>query len=423
MINSCAAFLWQGFYCGAMGIESATQAELRNNLVAHNIAGISGGGLRCAEFYGKVHQLHLVNNTWLNNTSKAHGGGVVLQPCNATVHGDQYLGNNADEEGAGFMVHGGSRVRLQRVQVACNTAPQAAGMLVKISDLGKPSTPVIMCSNITANGGAAHSAARAACLNSLASKVSQRHDIMSALTADAESRRGQITERGGGMLVAAGQNVTLLGCFVTHNQASSAGAGLYVDGGKVTLSSPKGLPSSLVTDNSCPEGLGGGAHLAAGGVLLATNTTWSNNQAMYGGAVFATGVRSRLELLSTSMANSSAVGGGAIATLGGSNVTCVDACDFTYNTAKVGGQKIGAQALHAAQPLPAIAHQLLLTPLQLALSIIEGSVPGNSTASVGVCFWGSLCSHSVLHLAGLLQLNTLNVQALQGMHPIMQVPT
>jgi hypothetical protein len=58
-------------------------------------------------------------------------------------------------------------------------------------------------------------------------------------------------------------------------------------------------------------------------------------QGMFGGAVFALGNETSLSLERVMMTNNSAAAGGAIATLGGSAVTCSDGCRFAFNRAKV----------------------------------------------------------------------------------------
>jgi hypothetical protein len=56
---------------------------------------------------------------------------------------------------------------------------------------------------------------------------------------------------------------------------------------------------------------------------------------MFGGAVFALGNETSLSLERVAMTNNSAAAGGAVATLGGSAVTCSEGCRFAFNRAKV----------------------------------------------------------------------------------------
>jgi predicted outer membrane repeat protein len=59
-------------------------------------------------------------------------------------------------------------------------------------------------------------------------------------------------------------------------------------------------------------------------------------QGTFGGAVFAMGDATQLQLQEVSMNNNTAAAGGAIATLQGSRVNCTAKCTFNFNQAKVG---------------------------------------------------------------------------------------
>jgi hypothetical protein len=58
-------------------------------------------------------------------------------------------------------------------------------------------------------------------------------------------------------------------------------------------------------------------------------------QGTFGGAVFAMGNATYLELEAVVMNNNTAAAGGAVATLGGSTVNCTADCTFNFNQAKV----------------------------------------------------------------------------------------
>jgi predicted outer membrane repeat protein len=58
-------------------------------------------------------------------------------------------------------------------------------------------------------------------------------------------------------------------------------------------------------------------------------------QGTFGGAVFAMGDATYLQLKAVTMNNNTAAAGGAIATLGGSRVNCTADCTFSFNQAKV----------------------------------------------------------------------------------------
>lgn len=57
---------------------------------------------------------------------------------------------------------------------------------------------------------------------------------------------------------------------------------------------------------------------------------------MFGGGLFALGNATSVALKYVTMVNNSAAAGGAIATLGGSRISCSGSCTFKSNRAKVG---------------------------------------------------------------------------------------
>jgi hypothetical protein len=58
-------------------------------------------------------------------------------------------------------------------------------------------------------------------------------------------------------------------------------------------------------------------------------------QGTFGGAVFAMGSETTLELEAVVINNNTAAAGGAVATLGGSTVNCTADCTFNFNQAQV----------------------------------------------------------------------------------------
>lgn len=271
---------------GGLFINSPTQADLRNNKVAHNTALKQGGGLECSTNYGGKRVLASTNNTWLNNTANGRGGGVITNPCDMTLHGDKILGNRAKQEGGGFMVYGGTKVQAQNVQVSCNSAQAGAGVAVKLSDKGEPSTLFLTCSKVTANGVVYYVEAQQTCLHIVTTAGSTGADAEAFLTAAAAAASSQRsnhsaahTERGGGILIAAGQKVVLTASVVGGNLASSSGAGVHVESKgylKVTGAEDGSAPA-VVSFNACPGGAGGGIFLNTGSELSAYGASLTNN--------------------------------------------------------------------------------------------------------------------------------------------------
>jgi hypothetical protein len=102
-----------------LALLAADVADLRDNFIAHNTALQEGGGMWCSNMAEDQSSTsyRLANNTWLNNTALIKGGGVITTPCNVTVHGDQFLGNRALQEGGGLMLSGRQDVALHNIQV------------------------------------------------------------------------------------------------------------------------------------------------------------------------------------------------------------------------------------------------------------------------------------------------------------------
>ena len=93
------------------------------------------------------------------------------------------------------------------------------------------------------------------------------------------------TQRGVGVQVSAFCNLTATNCAVVGNVSSAAlGAGIYVQGGRLTLT------DSVVSDNSAGDASSvGGAIYVDGGDLTLTRTTVSDNSAAIGGGVYLKG--------------------------------------------------------------------------------------------------------------------------------------
>lgn len=254
-----------------MCLYSVTRGELRNNLVAHNTALKFGGGLECAKFYGEAHSLSSFNNTWLNNTALIRGGGVILHPCNFSSHSDAYLGNSAGQEGGGFMVYGGEAVTLSRARVACNTAQNGGGVTVKLSDNNDKAALSLVCSSVTANGGAGR---QDACLAAVAAGDSASAATATAAPAAAAGSGGG-TEKGGGLYVATDQEAAVHDSAIVGNVATSSGGGVYMD--RDTRLAVSGR-ATLIGSNNCTDGSGGGVFLEQGTKLVATGAAWVGNQ-------------------------------------------------------------------------------------------------------------------------------------------------
>lgn len=316
----------QGTYGGGLAIYSATHADLRNNIIAHNVALKIGGGMECAVYYGTTHIFTSVNNTWLNNSAVIRGGGAITHPCDMEVHGDRFLGNRAQQEGGGFMVYGGEKVVLQGVQVSCNTAQDGGGLMVKLSDSSDASHLDLRCSSVTANGGPAGPAAQQQCIDTVARAYLEVPRSRSSSTASANAvgllaaiaatageaantaadppsagaaggpgAAAAAAEKGGGLYIAAEQSARIAGSALSGNRASSSGAGVYLDRKAVMAvtaaaasASTAGVSSgskpvaSFVSYNNCTGGSGGGLFMEEGTTLAAADTVWSNNQVTLG---------------------------------------------------------------------------------------------------------------------------------------------
>ncbi len=115
------------------------------------------------------------------------------------------------------------------------------------------------------------------------------------------------TYKGVGVQVGAHFNLTATNCAIVGNVSSAAlGAGIYVQGGRLTL------VDSVVSDNSAggASSVGGGVYVADGDLTL-TRTTVANNSAAVGGGVYLKGGSAVLDgaLLSDNAATTGAGGG------------------------------------------------------------------------------------------------------------------
>lgn len=115
------------------------------------------------------------------------------------------------------------------------------------------------------------------------------------------------TYKGVGVQVGAHFNLTATNCAIVGNVSSAAlGAGIYVQGGRLTL------VDSVVSDNSAggASSVGGGVYVDDGDLTL-TRTTVANNSAAVGGGVYLKGGSAVLDgaLLSDNAATSGAGGG------------------------------------------------------------------------------------------------------------------
>lgn len=115
------------------------------------------------------------------------------------------------------------------------------------------------------------------------------------------------TYKGVGVQIGAYFNLTATNCAIVGNVSNAAlGAGIYVQGGRLTLI------DSVVSDNSAggAASLGGGIYVD-GGDLTLTRTTVANNSAAVGGGVYLKGGSAFLDgaLLSGNAATSGAGGG------------------------------------------------------------------------------------------------------------------
>jgi hypothetical protein len=123
------------------GLYIGGNVTLEDNLICDNFARSFGG----ASLYGNVANVTLTHNTFSNNSSTVHTGGVGLFGVNGTLTGNTFASNTIDdEEGVPYTFHGGNlyiagcNLTLVNNLIQGGEAAAGAGIYVGVPDGYQP---------------------------------------------------------------------------------------------------------------------------------------------------------------------------------------------------------------------------------------------------------------------------------------------
>jgi parallel beta-helix repeat protein len=263
-IQSCnATNRGGGIFCASNSVP-----VIADNILSNNRA-LLGGGIACA----KACTATLSGNTISQNQATQKGGGIHLQDCSPTLTGNTLDRNTANMVGGGIACQGASPT-IDDCTLDANQAPSGAGL--SCESASRPEvTDSRICNNVASqNGGGVYCATGS-------------DATLFGNPAIATNRAA----RGGG-LYALASSPTLEFCMVEENEASLAGAGLYLQqsGARVVTSH---IRANRVLPG--PMAVGGGVYATnCTSTLLLGSVVVAGNRANRGGGVACVGASPRI---------------------------------------------------------------------------------------------------------------------------------
>lgn len=256
------------------------------------IASNRGGGIFCASNSVPV----IADNIISNNRALLGGGIACAKACTATLNGNTISQNQATQKGGGVHIQDGSPT-LTGNTVDRNTASIAGGGIAC-----QGASPTI--DDCTLDANQAPSGAGLAC------EAASHPEVT-----DCRICNNQATQNGGGLYFATGSDATLFGNPAIATNRAARGAGLYI-----VASSPT-LEFCMVEENEASLA-GAGLYLQQSGARVVTSHIRANRvlpgPMAVGGGVYATNCTSTLLLGSTVVAGNRADRGGGVACVGAS---------------------------------------------------------------------------------------------------------
>jgi hypothetical protein len=227
-------------------------------------------------------------------------------------NGNVYLNEAAGGAGGAVYNASGASVTLNNTDVAVNTAGAFGGGIANFGNLGCNATDIY--SNNAENGGAIANLQSAA-----TAEIPQNTQIYSNSASELGGGvyntggsffmsgfsggyiKGNDAKYGGGIYVGSGTLTLKLFLDVYNNQASISGGGLYMAGGKVTISGGS-IYSNTATNNGGGIYNGGGTLTLSGGEMIGPS-----NSAVDGGGVYLT-AKSTTNFTSVTVSGNKATG-------------------------------------------------------------------------------------------------------------------
>ena len=374
---------------GGAIVANNTTIRVNNSTLSNNTAGANGGAI-----YSAATATLLSNGSTFtgnaSNNSQYGGGALYFTNATGTLSGATFTGNTSNVHGGALAVYSGSNVTLTDTTATGNSAGASGGFaLAYNSTLTMNATTghrnvigSLTNSELgnTARSGGAFYADTGAVINVSNADVGYNTTIGSGGAFYYNSASGTlddcrvrynasgITEDdtyGGAMMVGYGSNVTITDSDFTGNSATAWAGAIYVRHQNNGAPSTVTASGTTFADNSAVNGgaiyvretcsftatnceftgnsatsQGGAAYISGNGTFSATSTTFEDNTAAIGGAIFEE-ANATAQLTNATLATNSATGGNGGAVYAGTSATLtVSGSTFQENTASGTGGAI-----------------------------------------------------------------------------------
>lgn len=237
------------------------------------------------------------NRAKRSNNVSGNGGGINATGATVELNDSLISNNNATSNGGAVYVYYGS-LTLNETVVSNNTAATGAGVAIISSPLVGDSATI--SNNSTSLGGGSRNGggiwafynstvelSNSTIENNYASSAGGgiRSDFLSPITLINTHLNGnEAGEKGGGLYARKTAVVSVSGGSVSNNTAGSFGGAMYARyGSTITLEAT--IVSGNTTSATTGSRYAGGVLLKESASLTSSDTLWSNNHSLFGGAI------------------------------------------------------------------------------------------------------------------------------------------
>ena len=338
-ITNCLIAYNQAESGGGIYSESGSVLVVANSRVIDNQVTEEGGGIDNYDYS----TLHL-SNTTISGNSAFYGGGIYQDiESTLTILDSTLTDNVADAAGGGIYSNYKSQANITNTVFISNTANETGGGAHSGNSSLLTLDSVDMRGNYAANQGGGIFSNDASTLTIRGCDITANSVLTSSgygggvyvhnqglFTASDSTFSGNHAFYGGGVYVEQDVQSSLIRCKVTNNVAQSDGGGIYNNNNNANL----WLSQSTVSDNHAVYGGGIGNDYYAG--LTVTQSTIANNTATYRGGGIYHSYYSTMTIENSTLSGNTAPTGGGVQ-IGSSLVTLTHATVVSNTASSTNG--------------------------------------------------------------------------------------
>ena len=302
------------------GVTVSGVFEMHTGAVIRNNAAQLGGGV--AIFDG---QFSATAGSITNNIAEQFGGGIYASGSNIVITNSTINGNRTSYDGGGLSAVD-SNLTITNSIISNNEAGRdGGGIWVNSSELTITDNTIVSANQAVEHGGgiALLWGNEATITNSeISGNVSHRSGGIMVQDSDLIVIASEINNNialsgfGGGILVNWQSNAIITDSTISDNGAMYGG-GIFVSASELTVS------NSIVNNNRAYTGNGGGIYVQSGTAAISTSEISDNEAARYGGGIYLMS-SSNLTINDSTISSNRAADGGGIALLWSSEATIIN---------------------------------------------------------------------------------------------------